>query len=303
MRYLPVVCVLAIFLSVRPLLLAGQRSRAPAKPATSAAPFDPHDLTGTWTGDSLGDNDRAIPLGRRPRRAHFSNGSFYDQRIPEPQLTSWAKEHLMMKSISHNALGATGTDFDVNGVPTNDPNGEFPGKECDPLGAPALYDFPTLSTYEFFTTPGGDRIFQLISYHREWRVFHLNQEHSKDLAPTYEGDSVAKWEGDTLVVDTVGFNGRTQINQNVTHWKSDEFRLVERFTRTSHDFLELDMTLYDPKAWGDKSWPGFKRYFKLVPTEDFEEFVCSAREYRSYNNHIFETFNKQDAAPKDAPKK
>jgi hypothetical protein len=106
------------------------------------------------------------------------------------------------------------------------------------------------------------------------------------LDPSFEGDSTAHWEGNTLVVDTIGYNGKTMLTQNVGHWKSDAFHLVERFTRVDHDHMQLDMTYYDPKAWGDKSWPGFHVYYKLTAKENFEEFICSPREYMEYNKRM-----------------
>jgi hypothetical protein len=50
--------------------------------------------------------------------------------------------------------------------------------------------------------------------------------------------------------------------------------------------MTLDMTYYDPKAWGDKSWTGFRKYFQRVPKEDFDEFICSPREYMEYNKRV-----------------
>ncbi|MGD0964101.1 MAG: hypothetical protein ABSA57_09405 [Candidatus Acidiferrales bacterium] len=195
--------------------------------------------------------------------------------------------HLCSQRTSHTPCFAA----DLNGVPANDLDGEYPGKDCEPLSTPAMYDYPSLGSMEILVTREGDRIFQLFEYHREWRTFWLNREHPKDLDPTYEGDSTAHWEGDTLVVDTIGYNGKTMITQNVGHSKSDAFRLVERFRRVDHDHLEIDMTYYDPKAWGDKSWPGFHKYYNLVPKEDFQEFICSPREYQEYKSRITNMMN------------
>jgi hypothetical protein len=257
--------------------------------------FDPRDLTGVWRGDAA-----------RPGARNFAS---YDQKIPEPPLTEWGKQHLLYKSISHDALGGKPLPAkfrpghvcpdnqdpcyaaDPNGVPANQPDGEYPGKDCEPLAAPATYDVGALGAMEFVYSPEGDRIFQFLEYHREWRVWWLNRDHPKDLDPSYEGDSTAHWEGNTLVVDTIGFNGKSTITQNVGHRKSDAFHLVERFTRVDHDHLVLDMTYYDPKAWGDKSWPGFRKYFHLVPKDDFTEFICSPREYQEYNNRVTNELN------------
>jgi hypothetical protein len=245
--------------------------------------FDPHDLNGVWTGSDI---------------------EASDQKNPEPPLTEWGKQHLLYKSISHDPFGGTpipGWDrpghhcpsnqdpcysADQNGVPGNDPDGEYPGKDCEPLSTPAIYDYPGLGSTEFISTPDGTRIYEMLAYHREWRTFWLNREHPKDLDPTYEGDSAAHWEGNTLVVDTIGYNDRTMIGQRVGHRKSNAFHLVERFTRVDYNHLRLEMTYYDPKAWGDKSWTGFYRNFKLMPKEYFEEFICSQREYMEYNSRM-----------------
>jgi hypothetical protein len=283
--------VLSLVLGSVVVLISSPRLPAQSKPnAYSAQPvaadgqkFDPHDLNGVWTG---------------------KNSEAGDQKIPEPALTEWAKQHLLYKSISHDPFDGTPTPskfkpghkcpdnndpcytVDQNGVPVNDPDGEYPAKDCEPLSTPALYDYPGLGSMEIITVPDGTRIHQMFAYHREWRTWWFNREHPKDLDPTYEGDSTAHWEGNTLVVDTIGYNSRTMITQHVGHRKSEAFHLVERFTRTDYSHLRLDMTYYDPKAWGDKGWTGFYRNFTLMPKEYFEEFICSPREYKEYDSRV-----------------
>ncbi len=291
-KYFAGVIVAAIAALVfSPLLRSQSGTPALAKTASSSAkPFDPHDIAGSWRGD-----------GPRPG---YRDWASYDQKVPEPPLTDWAKQHLLYKSISHDALGGTPLpdkdrpghvcpnnqdpcySADPNGVSTNKADGEYPGKDCEPLSTPAMYDYASIGPMELIPTREGDRIFQLFEYHREWRTWWLNREHPKDLDPTYEGDSTARWDGNTLVVDTIGYNSKTMITQNVGHSKSEEFRLIERFTLTDHDHMTLDMTYYDPKAWGDKSWTGFRKYFHRVPKEDFDEFICSPREYQEYNKRV-----------------
>ena len=271
-------------LMFQPVLLAQKIS----KPlAASNEPFDPHDLTGTWIGGDVKGSGR------------------WDNATPEPPLTEWAKQHLLYKEgISHDPLVGVLRDpqkpanpdtpaglrlfykTDLYGVPANDPGGEYPGKDCEPLAPPAMFDYTGLGSMEIFPTPDGSRIFQLFEYHREWRTFWLNREHPKDLDDTYEGDSAARWDGDTLVVETIGFNGKSMVSGVVGHRKSDAFRLVERYRRVDHDHLQIEMTYYDPKAWGDKSWPGFKRYYSLTKPENFQEFICSPREYMEYDKRV-----------------
>ena len=290
-------------MAISPALFA-QNGNAPASAvsgASSTYKFDRKDMDGTWLGD------KSTPT--------YRNFASYDQKIPEPPLTDWGKQHLLYKSISHDAL--TGTHLptwnrpghvcpdnndpcfsaDPNGVPTNDANGEYPAKDCEPLSTPAMYDYANLGSMELMTTREGDRVFQLFEYHREWRTFWMDRKHPKDIDPTYEGDSTARWEGNDLVVDTIGYNSKTMITQNVGHTKSDAFRLVEHFRLLDHDHLVVEMTYYDPKAWGDKSWPGFKKYFHRVQKENFIEFICSPREYQAYDKVITAPLEKQKPAP------
>lgn len=268
---------------------AQQSSDKPAAKPNEA--FDPHNLDGVWGGDARG------------------NGR-WDNQSPEPPLTVWAKEHLLYKEgISHDPLAGTliapnrqpnpmapGPDHmyfktDLYGVPANVPDGEYPGKDCEPLSSPAVYEYPGLGSMELITTGKGDRIFQFFEYHREWRTFWLNKEHDKDLEPTYEGDSVARWEGNTLVVDTIGYNGKTMISGVVGHRKSDAFRLVEHIQLLDRDHLQIDLTYYDAKAWGDKSWTGFHKYYHRLSTGDFQEFICSPREYETYKTRVTDTLD------------
>jgi len=258
---------------------SGSRTLAEKKP------FNPRNLDGVWLGENRqGNNPFANP-------------------VPEPPLTEWGKQHLLYKSISHDSLEGTLADpnkapqpgvvydgqrrfftTDQNGVTVNDPTGEYPAKDCEPRSTPAMYDYPVLGAIELVTK--GERIFQLVEYFRGWRTWWLNREHPKDVEPSYEGHSIAKWEGDTLVVDTVGYNGKTMISGSVGHRKSDAFRLVERFRRVDHDHLELEMTYYDPKAWGDKAWTGFHKYYKLIPKEEFQEYICSPVDFKSYDKEV-----------------
>ena len=269
---------------------------------TKSLPFDPHDLNGPWAGY----NWAAGPVGPGKGPGGITNVEAFDQKIPEPPLTEWAKQHLLLKSISHDSLGGPhlpGWDSpgrvcpntqapcfatDPNGVPANDTLGDYPGKDCEPLGPPAIYDFPQLGMFEFLPTPDGSRIVMLYEYHREWRTLWLNREHPKNPDPNFEGDSTARWEGNTLVVDTIGFNGKGMITGNIGHTKSDAFHLVERFRRVDHDNLVIDMTYSDPKAWGDKSWPGFQKFYHLAAKEDFQEYICSPSENRAFDTNVLE---------------
>jgi len=267
---------------------AQQRSGAPSPAAKQEAKFDPHDLSGSWISTAgaqvVGDNNP----------------------VPEPPLTPWAKEHLLIKGgITHAGLNATSKGvpssgslpegqaaFDANGVPTNVPGGHYPGENCEPQGVPVQFNFTVYYPFQFVVLP--DRIYQMFEDHREWRTIRLNQDHPKDLFPTYFGNSVAKWEGNTLVVDTIGFNGRLWISENIGHKMSDAFHLIERYHLLDATHLELEMTYLDPKAWGDKAWPGWKKEFTLDSKGDsLLEGICDPAHWREYDSVVSDPIEKQ----------
>ena len=268
-------------LAFSPGLFAQQSGGAPAPAAKGSASFNPHDLSGSWigTGRIYGDNNST----------------------PEPPLTDWAKQHLLLKSISHAGLNAVvkgassagslpsgAKSVDENGVPSNVPEGHYPGEYCQPQGTPVAFNYINEYPVLFIMLP--DRIYQMFEYHREWRTIWLNRDHPKDLLPSYFGDSVGKWDGNTLVVDTTGYNGEAGhrwISENVGHYMSDAFHLVERYHLTDATHLELEMTYYDPKAWGDKPWTGWKKSFALdSKTDSLQENVCdTGRAYDSVIEH------------------
>jgi hypothetical protein len=119
-------------------------------------------------------------------------------------------------------------------------------------------------------TPG--LIVMLFEYDHFTRQIYLDRrEHSQNLDPTWMGESIGRWEGDTLVVDTVGLNDKTWLDQ-VGHPHSDRLNVVERIRRTSHDTLQDDVTIDDPKAY-TAPWMG-RQVFKLRPNWHLIEYVC-----------------------------
>jgi hypothetical protein len=93
----------------------------------------------------------------------------------------------------------------------------------------------------------------------------------KDLVPSYYGHSVGHWEGDTLVVDTVGFNERVWMNRDAFP-HTEQLHLIERLTRTDFNTLKYEVTIDDPGAY-TAPW---KTGFSMQWTEGAElfEYVC-----------------------------
>ena len=113
----------------------------------------------------------------------------------------------------------------------------------------------------------------------------------KDPDPSWYGYSVGKWDGDTLVVDTIGFNNKSWIDGN-GHPHSDEMHVVERYRRVDHDTLELTMTIDDPKAytkrWVSRSPKTFKLAPKVGPKAEVMELLCVPEDEEAFRKTVRE---------------
>jgi hypothetical protein len=101
------------------------------------------------------------------------------------------------------------------------------------------------------------------------RSIYLTRGHRAKLEPTWLGDSVGRWEGDTLVVDTTGFNDSTWLNdEGAQH--SDALHLVERIRpMLGGQYLEYKMTAEDPKTLAKPY--SYTRYYKKLDTEVMDD--------------------------------
>jgi hypothetical protein len=201
--------------------------------------------------------------------------SFSD--APPPPLTPWALERF---SATRPTVGPKAA------LDANDPT-----LECAPPGVPYVLTVPT--PFELVHADG--EVIQLFEYNHFVRRIHTDgRPHPADLKDTgaYEwlGHSIARWEGDTLVIDTIGFNDTTWLDR-LGHPHSDALRLVERLRRVNHDTLEYGVTIEDPKAY-TAPWTGVI-VFTLRPDWDILEHICTttAETYRQFKDNAW------DAAP------
>ena len=139
---------------------------------------------------------------------------------------------------------------------------------CIPPGVPRVWTEPY--PFEIITLP--QRVLIIYEYqHLIRQIYTDGRDHPKDLTPTYMGNSVGNWEGNTLVVDTVGFNDKTWID-GTKHPHSDALHVVERIQRVGHEILKVDITIDDPKTYV-KPWMA-QRIFDLKPGWEISEQVC-----------------------------
>ena len=144
-----------------------------------------------------------------------------------------------------------------------------PAGLCLPLGVPRLA-LVGLFPIQIVQTP--TQIVILHEYMSVFRVIPFNAEHPPDIVPTYMGDSVGRWDGDTLVVDTIGFNDKGWLTGTGT-FHSDALHVTERYTRVDKDQINYEVTMEDPnvltKPWTIKTTMMHREGTRL------REYVCA----------------------------
>jgi hypothetical protein len=116
---------------------------------------------------------------------------------------------------------------------------------CRPAGAVKGWTFP----YTFQMFQSEDRIWQVLG-EGGTRVIYLNQDHPKNLKPSYMGHSVGRWEGNTLVVDTIGFKKDVIWIDRAGSPAGEKLHLIERFTKSEDgSFFDVVITIDDPEYY------------------------------------------------------
>jgi hypothetical protein len=215
-----------------------------AKP--SSAPGS--DLTGVWDG-MRGNYDFAS----------FSKG--------DPPMTAWGKAQFDAAKPSQGPRG-------VSLKETTDRV-----YKCFPPGMPYIY----LQIFPMQIVQTSKEVIEVFEYdHNVRHIFIDGRKHPDNLTPTYNGHSIGHWEGDTLVVDTVGLNGKLWLDR-LGHPESDQMHIVERIRRSDDKTLQVDLTFDDPKAY-PKPWTAVLK-FRSRPDWDIMELICE-------DNVDFESFEK-----------
>jgi hypothetical protein len=146
---------------------------------------------------------------------------------------------------------------------------EDPTANCLPQGVPRINAAPP--PWKLIHAPG----FVVIIYEAAnlWRqVFMDGRQLAEDYVPTWLGYSTGKWEGDTLVVDTKGFNGKAWMDQ-AGKPTTDALHVTERFRRTDFGHMSIQITIDDPKVY-TKPWT-VTQQVHLLPDTELMESVCN----------------------------
>ena len=205
---------------------AGRNDAPPPAPPDNR-PFDPKDLSGFFIRNTV-----------RPRES--------------PPLTAAGKKAMEGRIPDEAAKFPTDQ---------NDPM-----YKCNPQGFPRLV-WEENEPIEIVILP--NRILQLFQWERTLRELWMDGralpsgDNLENLGPAWYGHSVARWEGNTLVVETTGVDPRAWLDE-YAHPKSFHAKFEERFTRISYDIIEGQLTINDPESF-TKPWVHPKSQFRRMP--------------------------------------
>ncbi len=156
------------------------------------------------------------------------------------------------------------------------PPSAFDNPEARPLAERCLLGFgstsgpPTLPNYFYNNlkqiVQTRDQVLILNEMVHDARIIRIGGQHAPPTVRSWMGDSIGHWEGDTLVVDTTNFTGKTQYEGS-----GDQLHVVERFTRVDGKTLLYRFTIEDPSTWA-RSWTG--EYPWNATDENIYEYAC-----------------------------
>ena len=201
------------------------------------------------------------PVGRAAAaRQREIEASFPAPRSEPTALTPWgAERHLYNKDPLYDRGDRVRNELD-------------PSSHCFPAGTARLG-----APFQILPTPG--KVFIIYEANHEVRqIFMDGREHPEDLELTWNGHSIGRWDGDTLVVDTIGMRDEPLLD-SAGHVHSTELRIVERIRRLAYDVLEIEKMLTDPKTLAKP----YRRHttYPLAPSDwDLLEDVQCEGKYR-----------------------
>ena len=228
-----------------------------AKAQVDTHKFDPHDLTGVWSGNpsDLGANGTTLNIKGVPP---FTP---YGQKL---------------------------ADADISDSP--EWNSKDPMDICDPLGYPRSYTYNY--GVEFIQLPGRTlEFFELTHYWRDIWTDGRKLPPNPPI-PRFYGYAVGHWEGDTFVVESNGYDDRSWIEQDQRKQNakksqggfphSDEMQVVERYKRLNYGMLQVELTITDPKVY-TAPWKSGPSLITLSPDSELGEHTCVPSDQIEYD--------------------
>jgi hypothetical protein len=208
------------------------------------------DLSGVWQVEAEPRGPGLFGLGESPNSKYFRDILSDFKRGEEPLTPEGAE--ILRRNTQPGVVG--------------------PNLKCLPDGVPHADLLP--EPFKIIQTPR--QIVMLYEVETIFRqIFTDGRSLPPDPAGVWLGYSVGKWEGDTLVVDTKGFNDRTWLDAR-GHGHSDEMRVEERFHRRDYGHMDVSVTVTDPKVFTRPVTISFVE--GLLPDTDVFEHICAENE-------------------------
>jgi hypothetical protein len=157
-------------------------------------------------------------------------------------------------------------------------NGDYTGA-CLPFGLIRSINSP--DPLQIMQSPS--YFAELFEQNTWFHVFHTDGRPHTNGVPTWFGDSVAHWDGDTLVVETNNFNGKTRLDTN-GHPHSDAIVVTERWTRRDMGHIDYEIMIHDPKAF-TQDWKNV-REFQLRTDQEIMEYSCEENNKALFEGRI-----------------
>ena len=220
----------------------------------------PPDLSGVW-GSAVWDT---LGSGRPRANMNSKPGVPRGMAVGDASFTPWGKRQYEYQRDQF--VPPQGNDRGRNELD--------PLSHCFPEGPTRL--MTDTNPFEIIQSARRVMIFSE-SNHEVRQIWTDGRQHPKDLDVTWNGHSVGKWDGDTLVADTVGMHEETWLD-GAGRGHSDKLHLIERFRRLDHDTLQIDITIDDSKAYTKPFTVQVTR--KLRPDWDIAETVTCDERYR-----------------------
>ena len=143
---------------------------------------------------------------------------------------------------------------------------------CAPPGPTRILMLPR--PFQIVQSPS--RVLMLFEWdHLVRQIWTDGRGHAEGFPRTWMGGAIGRWDGDTLIVDTIGLNEYTWVD-SFGHPQTEAMHIVERYRRVAYETLEVDLTFDDPEAY-TRPWTGHY-VFKLRPNREIQEHnACEDR--------------------------
>jgi hypothetical protein len=220
------------------------------------------DLSGLWDAEKQPCDDAKIPLGCIDAQLGIPV-AFFDLssgQFPGPDMKhDLTPMHPWAAALVKQRMADFGKDD--------------PLARCLPFPSPRAWS--NFELQKIIQTP--DSVTILDDYMRQYRQIFLDgRSLPGDPEPTFKGYSVGRWEGDTLVVETIGYKDGLWLD-GIGHPLTDQARTIERIRRVNYGNLEVRMTIDDPKAYA-KAWATVPIRLRLALNVDQLEYICNENE-------------------------